>query len=167
MEIERKFLLDTLPDNLDRYKCLKMEQAYISTHPVIRIRQQINDSTAKYFLTVKSTGLMTRQEYELEIDPDEYNNLLTKAEGNIITKNRYIIPLNDSLTLELDVFKDSFAGLVIGEIEFPDEECAKKYTPPAYLSEEVTFDSKFHNSSLSTMAADEISKLIFSTHQHN
>ena len=70
--------------------------------------------------------MMTRQEYELDIDKAAYENLLKKAEGNIITKNRYIIPLDNSLILELDIFKGIFDGLIMGEIEFPDEETAKK-----------------------------------------
>ena len=103
--------------------------------------------------------MMTRQEYELDIDKAAYENLLKKAEGNIITKNRYIIPLDNSLILELDIFKGIFDGLIMGEIEFPDEETAKKYTPPAYISEEVTYDKRFHNSNMSSMSHEEISDL--------
>lgn len=201
MEIERKFLLNTLPDNLDNYTCYHMEQAYISTNPVIRIRKKSKlsyakehvrtlDSTAAaktvacgtesraygtesrasvtnntiYILTIKSSGMMSREEYELNIDESAYNKLLDKAEGNIITKNRYMIPLDNSLTLELDVFEGIFDGLVIGEIEFSDEESAKKYTPPKYISEEVTFDKRYHNSSLSIMSQQDISNLPVISH---
>lgn len=166
MEIERKFLFNKLPDNLNNYTCFHMEQAYISTNPVIRVRKKSGDST-RYILTVKSSGMMTRQEYELDIDKSAYNNLLGKAEGNIITKDRYLIPLNDSLTLELDIFHGVFEGLVIGEIEFADEESAKKYTPPEYISEEVTFDTRFHNSSLSSMSTQDISDLLVAFHERS
>lgn len=171
MEIERKFLLNGLPENLESYTCLIMEQAYISTNPVIRIRQKSvkNDknSSPEYILTVKSTGLLSRQEYEIDIDRYAYKNLMSKAEGNAISKYRYLVPLDNSLTLELDVFKGAFEGLIIGEIEFPDEVSAKKYTPPEYLSEEVTFDTRFHNSTMSAMSASEISELVSLTHKCN
>lgn len=168
MEIERKFLINTLPENLGSYTCFKMEQAYISTNPVIRVRQKSTaEHCTKYILTVKSSGMLARHEYELEIDHNAYNNLLGKAEGNVISKFRYLIPLDNSLTLELDIFKGVFDGLIIGEIEFPDEETAKKYTPPEYLSEEVTFDTRFHNSTMSTMSAYEISELVSFTHKRN
>lgn len=167
MEIERKFLLNNLPDNLENYQRLDLEQAYISTEPVIRIRKKATASETRYILTVKSTGLMARQEFELDIDESSYNNLLKKAEGNVISKYRYLIPLDNSLTLELDIFHGKFKGLVIGEIEFPDKDSAKKYTSPEYLSEEVTFDTRFHNSTMSNMSDDEISDLISWMQENN
>lgn len=173
MEIERKFIPDALFENLDSYPCQLIEQAYISSEPVIRIRrkttydnsQAITDN--RYILTVKSSGMMARQEFELDISEASYNNLKNKVSGNIITKHRYIIPLDSSLTLEFDVFDGAFKGLMIAEIEFPTEDMAKKYTPPAYLAEEVTYDTRFHNSTLRTMSESEISDLISWVQKHN
>lgn len=175
MEIERKFIPGKLPVPIGEYDCLIMEQAYISTEPVIRIRKKVllpadknrtaSNSSAAYVLTVKSEGLLTRQEYELDISADSYRHLLTKTEGNIISKRRYLIPLDGGLTLELDIFQGAFEGLIIGEIEFPDEESAKQYTPPAYLTEEVTYDSRFHNSTMSAMQERDISDLISWIHK--
>lgn len=177
MEIERKFIPKELPISIEQYDYLVMEQAYISTEPVIRIRKKIfhpadqskvdSNSDASYVLTVKSAGLMARQEYELDISADSYQHLLTKAEGNTILKHRYLIPLGDGLTLELDVFHGAFEGLMMGEIEFPDAESAKKYAPPAYLAEEVTYDSRFHNSTMSAMSESDISDLISWVHKNH
>ena len=86
MEIERKFLVADIPLELDRYQVKHMEQLYVSTRPVIRIRR----SDDKRVLTVKSKGLLSRQEFEMEIDENEYQNLRLKAEGNVIEKDRYI-----------------------------------------------------------------------------
>ena len=61
MEIERKYLLDQLPENLTSYPCKKIEQGYLSTEPVVRIRR----SDDEYYLTYKSKGLMVREEYNL------------------------------------------------------------------------------------------------------
>ena len=47
MEIERKFLVKTIPDNLSEYKCRIIEQAYLCTEPVVRARKD-ND---EYYLT--------------------------------------------------------------------------------------------------------------------
>ena len=92
MEIERKFLVADIPLELDRYQVKHMEQLYVSTRPVIRIRR----SDDKRVLTVKSKGLLSRQEFEMEIDENEYQNLRLKAEGNVIEKDRYIIPVTDT-----------------------------------------------------------------------
>lgn len=167
MEIERKFLLNKLPDNLETYEKIDLEQAYISTEPVIRVRKKVSAKSEKYILTVKSTGLMSRQEFELDMEEKAYNNLIHKADGNIIPKSRYLIPLEKGLTLELDVFHGIFDGLVMGEIEFPDEETAKKYTPPEFISEEVTFDTRFHNSTMSSMSKEDISNLMLWIHKNN
>lgn len=165
MEIERKFIPSSVPDDYLHGKCYLLEQAYIQTSPVIRIRQKaaIKDdriSASSYILTVKSSGMMTRQEFELPLTKEEYEELLTKASGNIIKKRRYVHPISEHLLLELDIFEDRFEGLVIAEIEFPDEDTAKNYTPSSFLGEEVTFDSRFHNSNLSKMSQDDIQNLL-------
>ena len=101
MEIERKFIPKTLPDNLTRYKYCKMEQAYLNTAPVVRIRKE-NDA---YVLTYKSGGMMAREEYNLPLNQKSYEHLLEKADGNVITKIRYYIPIQNGLTAELDIFE--------------------------------------------------------------
>lgn len=172
MEIERKFIPTAIPDEFLQDKCYLLEQAYVQTSPVIRVRQKAtiiegNPSDSKYILTVKSSGMMARQEFELPLQKNEYDELLAKASGNVITKRRYVHPITDDLLLELDIFEGIFDGLVIAEIEFPDEEAAKKYTPPSFLGEEVTFDSRFHNSNLSKMSSTAIEELLHTVKHSN
>ena len=147
MEIERKFLPDMehLPFQPEDYPCRQIEQGYLCTEPVVRIRRD-ND---KYFLTYKSKGLMVREEYNLPLTKPGYEHLLAKADGRIITKKRYVITLEDDLKLELDIFEGDLAPLVIAEIEFPDEETAQGYQPPEWLGEDVTYSTLYHNSTLS------------------
>lgn len=149
MEIERKFLplMDHLPFHPQDYPCRRIEQGYLCRDPVVRIRRD-ND---EYFLTYKSKGLMVREEYNLPLTRSGYEHLLTKADGRIITKNRFVIPLENNLKLELDIFEGDLAPLVIAEIEFPDEESARSYQPPEWLGEDVTYSSKYHNSTLSRL----------------
>ena len=63
MEIERKFLLKELPENLDTYPVRHLEQGYLCTAPVVRIRRD-ND---KYELTYKGKGCMVREEHNLPL----------------------------------------------------------------------------------------------------
>lgn len=148
MEIERKYLIDRLPENLNSYPCRKIQQAYLNTAPVIRIRRQDND----YFLTYKGGGLMVREEYNLPLSKESYEHLKEKADGIILSKTRYLIPLNDRLTVELDVFDPPYENLYLAEVEFETEEEAINFTPPAWFGEDVTFSSKYHNSVLSDPA---------------
>ncbi|MDD2957428.1 MAG: CYTH domain-containing protein [Lachnospiraceae bacterium] len=145
MEIERKFLIRQLPKHLESYPCHFIEQAYLCTSPVVRIRRQ-DDS---YILTYKGAGMMSREEYNLPLTKEAYQHLLPKTDGNIITKKRYLIPFNDELTIELDLFQGKFDGLILAEVEFPDEATANSFTPPLWFGEDVTFSGKYHNSWLS------------------
>ena len=145
MEIERKYLISCLPENLDSYSSHKIEQGYLCTQPVVRIRRQ-DDS---YILTYKSKGLMVREEYNLPLTREAYLHFKAKADGTIISKTRYKIPLTDVLTIELDVFDAPFEGLVLAEVEFPDEKMANDFIPPDWFGEDVTFSPAYHNSTLS------------------
>ncbi|MCI7814503.1 MAG: CYTH domain-containing protein [Robinsoniella sp.] len=145
MEIERKYLIEQLPENLDQYPSHKIEQGYLCTSPVVRIRRQDD----QYILTYKSKGLMVREEYNLPLTPQSYLHLKEKIDGNLISKTRYKIPLTEILTIELDIFDAPFDGLVLAEVEFPDEEMAISFEPPAWFGEDVTFSPASHNSTLS------------------
>lgn len=145
MEIERKYLLENLPFSMSGYPCHKIEQAYLNTSPVVRIRRQ--DDT--YTLTYKGSGMMVREEYNLPLNEKSYLHLKEKADGIILSKTRYLIPLDDNLTAELDIFDAPYEGLILLEVEFPDETAAEHFLAPAWFGEEVTFSGKYHNSALS------------------
>lgn len=146
MEIERKYLIakKDLPDDLESHPRLKIEQGYLCAEPVVRIRRQ----DADYYLTYKSKGLMVREEYNLPLTEAAYLHLREKADGILIQKTRYLIPLTDDLTIELDVFHGAHEGLLLAEVEFPSEEAARDFTPPDWFGEDVTFSSRYHNSTL-------------------
>ncbi|MBR5510464.1 MAG: CYTH domain-containing protein [Lachnospiraceae bacterium] len=145
-EIEKKYLIHTLPENLDSYPYHEIEQGYLCTEPVVRIRRQDN----AYYLTYKSKGLMIREEYNLPLTKDAYLHLKEKADGKLITKRRYLIPLTP-YTIELDVFSSPVPDLWLAEVEFPSEEEALSFQAPEWFGEDVTNDSKYHNSSLSRL----------------
>lgn len=151
MEIERKYLIVQLPENLETYPYRIIEQGYLNTDPVIRIRRD----NEKYELTYKSKGFMCREEYNLPLTQEAYVHLLPKIDGRLIQKKRYQIPLSDfkedllGLTIELDIFEGDLNPLILAEIEFPNEESANSFSPPAWFGKDVTFSGKYHNSYLS------------------
>lgn len=146
MEIERKYLIKHLPDNLAAYPHRCLEQGYLSTAPVVRVRKD----DERYELTYKSGGMMVRQEYNLPLTKTSYEHLKTKIDGRLITKKRYMIPY-ESYTIELDIFENDLAPLILAEVEFQTEEDAHSFTPPDWFGEDVTFSSNYHNSVLSKM----------------
>ena len=144
MEIERKFLILQLPSDLEQYPKQHLQQAYLSVDPVLRIRR----GNENCWLTYKGPGLLAREEHEFPLSTEAYERLLAKAEGHVITKDRYCIPY-EGYTIELDVFQPPFAPLMLAEVEFPDEAAAHAFQPPAWFGEEVTYDAAYSNAALS------------------
>ena len=136
MEIERKYLVTDPPRECFSHPFRTIEQAYLCTDPVVRIRRE----DSEYYLTYKGRGLLAREEYNLPLHEAAYRHLLPKADGIILTKKRYRIPLDGtSLVIE---------GLMLAEVEFPDEEAALAFTPPVWFGRDVTFTGEYQNSRL-------------------
>ena len=143
MEIERKFTIKELPD-LSAYDYHIMEQGYLNTDPVVRVRKEDDE----YYLTYKGKGLLAREEYNLPLNKEAYYHLVEKSDGIIIRKKRYLIPFG-KYTIELDVFAAPYENLIIAEVEFDSEEEANAFQPPEWFDQDVTMDRKYHNSNLS------------------
>ena len=143
MEIERKFTVKELP-NLSDYDYHIMEQGYLNTDPVVRVRKEDDE----YYLTYKGKGLLAREEYNLPLNKEAYYHLVEKSDGIIIRKKRYLIPFG-KYTIELDVFAAPYENLIIAEVEFDSEEEAIAFQPPEWFDEDVTMDRRYHNSNLS------------------
>ncbi len=136
MEIERKYLVTDPPRECFSHPFRTIEQAYLCTD-------------SEYYLTYKGRGLLAREEYNLPLHEAAYRHLLPKADGIILTKKRYRIPLDGtSLVIELDVFSGAYEGLMLAEVEFPDEEAALAFTPPVWFGRDVTFTGEYQNSRL-------------------
>ena len=145
MEIERKFLVKELPDNLDSYEQKRISQGYLCTNPVLRIRRSNED----YFLTYKSHGLIAREEHEFGIPQEAFEHLLRKVDGTLIDKIRYLIPLEDGHVAELDIFQGTLAPLRLVEVEFESLEDAENFVAPEWFGDDVSDSGKYHNSNLS------------------
>ena len=145
MEIERKYLIKSLPDNIEQYPCKHIAQGYLNTNPVVRIRRS-NDT---YTLTYKGKGLMVREEHELPLNAESFEHLKGKIDGILIEKRRYLIPFAEKYTIELDIFEGELAPLQLAEVEFESEEEANAFVPPEWFGVDVTFSTEYHNSTLS------------------
>lgn len=169
MEIERKFTIKQLPEHLEQYEKREIEQAYLCTGPVVRIRKSNED----YILTYKSKkGIKLPEdatarcceEVELPLTKEAYEHLKEKADGSVIAKTRYLIPLENHLKIELDVFHGYLDGLVFAEVEFGSEEEAAKFQCPEWFLEDVTFDRHYSNavmarySSLEELLASDVNE---------
>lgn len=147
MEIERKFLIKSMPKNLNQYDMRNIEQAYLNFSPTIRIRHDVCGSTDKYELTYKGSGLIAHEEYNLPLDKASYDNLMLKREGSIIKKKRYMIPIGRH-TAELDIFEGDYSGYSLVEVEFSSIEDADNFAKPDWFGEDVTQSGEYSNARL-------------------
>ncbi len=147
MEIERKFLVKEIPENLHQYNVRDIEQAYLNFSPTIRIRHDVNNESEKYELTYKGSGILAHEEYNLPLDKTSYDNLMQKREGTVIKKKRYMIPLGEH-TAELDIFEGDYAGYMLVEVEFRSIEDAHSFIQPTWFGEDVTQSGEYSNSRL-------------------
>lgn len=145
MEIERKFLVKELPENLESYEQKHIAQGYMCTNPVVRIRRSNDD----YYLTYKGRGKMVREEHEFPLTAEAFEHMLPKIDGILIDKVRYLIPLEDGHTAELDIFQGVLAPLRLVEVEFASVEEAEQFVAPEWFGDDVTNSKEYHNSNLS------------------
>ena len=166
VETERKWLLDKLPENADKFPHTEIVQGYLCADPVIRVRRDGD----KYYLTYKGRGRLSREEYNLPLNEEAFLKLCGKCDGVLIEKTRYRIPIGENgvipadvtdeiksemhagsginLTAEIDVFKGKYSGLIYAEVEFPDEMSAESFQAPVWFEEEVTYKSGYSNAEL-------------------
>ena len=145
-EIERKFLTkdDYKPFVIKSFRII---QGYLSSVPERTVRVRVKDDTG--YLTIKGAANKSgtsRFEWEMEIPVEEAEKLLKLCEPGIIDKIRHIVPTSGGLFFEVDEFHGDNEGLVIAEIELPDENYP--FTKPGWLGEEVTGDKRYYNSML-------------------
>ena len=145
-EIEKKFLVKSLPENLEQYPHKDIVQGYLAiTEDGTEVR--LRKKGKKYFQTVKSGAGKTRFESEVEITEDQFNTLWEATKGKRVEKTRYEIP-HESGTIELDIYHGDLDGLLSAEMEFSSEKDSNEFVTPIWLSEEVTDDKKYKNQNL-------------------
>jgi adenylate cyclase len=149
MEVERKFLVSDPPE-LDTSSGEEIEQGYlaIGEEGEVRLRRRGEDLV----LTAKRGSGLSRDEAEVELDRERFEELWPLTEGRRLHKRRHVIPHGD-LEIELDVYEGDLEGLVVAEIEFASEEGAGAFEPPEWLGEDVTGDARYLNETLATRGA--------------
>jgi adenylate cyclase len=148
IEIERKFLVEHLPDRLDEQPSREIEQGYLAITDDVEVRlRRYGEDT---FLTVKSSGGESRVEEEFEIEALRFDALWPLTDGRRLEKRRYRIPFGDDLTIELDVYHGRLSGLRTAEVEFDTPAGAEAFVPPEWFGRELTDDPRYKNKRLAT-----------------
>jgi len=145
IEIERKFLLKSLPGEISHLRGTEIKQGYLAHGETREIRVRIYGN--RHFLTVKDGTGLKRREVEIPIDRAQFDALWPLTEGCRIEKTRSRLRHGDH-TLEIDRYTGSLAPLVMAEVEFRSAGEAGLFRKPAYFGEEVTGKLEYHNAFL-------------------
>lgn len=149
MELERKYLVEKLPEQLRDGGASHISQGYLvvaEDGSEVRVRRRADRTV----LTVKQGTGMARREEEIDIPLEHFERLWPLTEGRRIEKRRHEIALGDGLVLELDVYEGSLRGLLVAEVEFPSVAIAELFVAPDWLGIEVTDDDAYKNRRLAT-----------------
>jgi len=144
-EIERKFLVLSEAWRNSAIRHTKIRQAYLDSNAKVSIRVRIKDGSSA-ILTLKSrSSKLRRREFEYAIPTLDAEELISLRRSYIVEKVRYIVPYGN-LNWEVDVFSGENQGLVLAEIELPDEN--HQIELPPWIGAEVTGQDRYYNGTL-------------------
>jgi adenylate cyclase len=144
-EIERKFLVtsDDWRGQADAKTAIR--QFYLVAGDGRSFRVRIRDGSSAILTLKFGAHGRERDEFEYPIPLCDAEEMQEFAVGLVIEKARHEVR-HDGYVYEVDVFAGALAGLVIAELETPDD--VRKAKLPPWLGREITGDSAFYNASL-------------------
>ena len=145
LEIERKFLVSSIPAWLGECDSAEIAQAYVALDGDTEVR--IRRHGDAHSLTIKSGAGLVRTEVELDLDAAGFDELWPLTEGRRVVKRRHLVA-TEQLHFDVDVYAEDLEGLAVAEVEFSSVESSEAFEPPAWLGREVTEDRRYKNRSL-------------------
>lgn len=141
-EIERRFVPDDAPDDLEQHPSEAIRQGYLAEGDrkvVVRVRQRDD----RFVLTVKGGAEPAQTEVEVDLSEEQFEALWPFTEGKRVTKTRYSIALDDGHTAEVDRYEKALDGCLVAEVEFDSEAASEAFEPPSWLGREVTGNYRY------------------------
>jgi CYTH domain-containing protein/CHAD domain-containing protein len=145
-EIERKFLVEEIPQGESGRTEIEQGYLVIGTDSEVRLRRK----GSELLLTAKVGHGREREEVEVAIGQGAFRALWPLTKGRRLRKVRHYVPIGDGLRAEVDIYEGGLDGLRTAEVEFESNEDADRFEPPAWLGKELTGDPTYANQSLAT-----------------
>ena len=138
IEIEKTFLVKNIPANLSSYKSIKIKQGYLSSsHPALRIRQIGEKFELTKKIPLKENDWSSTEEINIPLTQSEFDKLWPLTEKSL-GKTRYLIPIENNLIAELDIFEGGLKGLAFVEVEFSSEKDMNLFKKPDWFGQDIT-----------------------------
>ena len=142
-EIERKFLVKSLPDNFKQARHFIIDQGYLATESAGR-QVRLRKAGSAVSLTFKVGRSSHREEREIKLSPKQFAALWPGTIGRRLRKVRYEIPW-ENVMIEIDIYRGRHAGLVVAEVEFPNSASCRRFKAPSWFGREVTGAKRYSN----------------------
>jgi adenylate cyclase len=142
-EIERKFLIRHLPVQILRSRHFRLAQGYLANEAGgrhVRLRKKGQTPT----LTFKVGRGSSREEREIRLSTKQFSTLWPATRGRRLRKTRYEVPWK-RLKIEIDIYHGRNHGLMVAEVEFPNQSSCRNFKPPRWFGREVTGEKRYSN----------------------
>lgn len=148
-EHERRFFprIEDLPEDVQTTDPRSViTQAYLEDEKRTRIREDMQNGSCIYTMTVKSGSGISRPEDETFISAKDFESLLGEATCSLQKIRRYLTW--HGINFQLNTYYGLLHGYVQIEVEFDSHEDAVVFIPPSWFGREVTDDNSHGNYSL-------------------
>lgn len=139
IEYEKTYLAKFLPENLDIKSSVVIRDVYVPDsvpHANLRLRNKGDHYEITKKVPVKDGDSSVQYEHTIELDAAEWKKL-AKCSQKTFVKRRYYTKINGH-DVEVDVFGEKLAGLVLIDFEFATEEEKDAFVMPDVCLADVT-----------------------------
>ncbi|MBU6390229.1 hypothetical protein KGQ31_01630 [Patescibacteria group bacterium] len=144
VELERSFLVKKFPEGFRNLPRKEIIDTYIPAedrHPVVRIRKNGDKFEITKKQPIAEADSSEQTEHTIKLSKEEFG-ALSPVKGKRSRRVRYLKDYGEA-KMELDVFQDDLAGLVIADFEFKDKATKDNFKMPDFCLVEITEEELF------------------------
>jgi len=159
LENELSFLVRRLPD-LEGAVKKEIEQHYLSAGPSpLRLRRIGGGFELTKKIDLDAGDMTRKEEITVPLTAEEFR-LLRPLAVRGLAKTRHYLPLPGGLKAEIDAFHGPLEGLLMVEVEFPDEASRAAFAPPDWFGRDVSQENWSANSWLAGRTMADVNKFL-------
>jgi CYTH domain-containing protein len=135
-EIERKFLLQSLPDGVSETEPIHFERYYLFANQNIELRVQQKGELFEFERKVQlKENNLVRETYKIPISQEEFDLFKQQAIGNKIVFKKYKLPDSAFMVKE---YEACLKGLILLELEFGNLDEATSFQPLEWMGKDIS-----------------------------
>lgn len=139
VELEKTYLMQSLPDGIEKFDSIKIHDIYVpetAGQAILRLRQKGDEYEITKKVSPKDDGFSSHIEYTIPLSKEEFE-ALAQCSNKDFVKRRYFVQLAGR-DAEVDVYEGSLEGLIVVDFEFASEEEMNSFATPDFVLADVT-----------------------------